>query len=47
MDGVGKTWDIVVALLDNGDGEDSKVHADDASTDGLSLALTSAAWAVA
>lgn len=47
MDDVGQAGDIVVTLLDNGEGKDGKVHADDAATDRLSLALTSAAGAVA
>lgn len=47
MDGVGQAGDVGITLLDNGEGEDRQVHADDAATDRLSLALTSAAGAVA
>ena len=47
VDGVGKAGDVGVTLLDNGEGKDSKVGGDDAATDGLALALTSAAGAVA
>jgi len=47
VDGVGDTWDVVVALLDDGEGKDREVHGDDASTDGLALALTGSAGTVA
>lgn len=47
MDDVGQAGNFVVALLDDGEGEDGQVHADDAATDGLSLALAGAAGAVA
>lgn len=47
MDGVGDTWDVLLALLDDGEGEDGEVHGDDAAADGLALALASAACAVA
>jgi hypothetical protein len=47
VDDVGEAGELAVALLDNGEGEDSQVHADDAATDRLSLALTSAARSVA
>lgn len=47
VDDVGQAGDVVIALLDNGESEDGQVHADDAATDRLSLALTSAAGAVA
>lgn len=47
MDDVGQAGDVVVALLDDGEGEDGQVHADDAAADRLSLALTGAAGAVA
>ena len=47
MDNVGKTWDVTLTLLDNGESENGQIHTDDATTDRLSLALTSAAWAVA
>ena len=47
VDDVGDTGDVVVSLLDDGESEDGQVHADDAATDGLALALTGAAGAVA
>jgi hypothetical protein len=47
VDDVGQARDLVVALLDNGESKDSEVHADDATTDGLSLAFTGAAGSVA
>jgi len=47
VDGVGEAGQLGVALLDDGESEDSKVGGDDAATDGLALALTSAAGAVA
>lgn len=47
MDGVGKTGDVGLALLDDGESKDGEVHGDDAAADGLPLALTSAARAVA
>lgn len=47
MNDVGETGDLLVALLDDAESKDGKVHADDAATDRLSLALTSAAGAVA
>jgi hypothetical protein len=47
VDDVGKAGQLVLALLDDGESKDRQVHADDAATDGLSLALTSAAGSVA
>lgn len=47
VDDVGEAGDVGLALLDDGEGEDGEVHADDAATDGLALALTGAAGAVA
>lgn len=47
MRGVGKTSNIVLTLLDDNQGQNSEIWADNASTDGLSLALTSAARSVA
>lgn len=47
MDGVGDAGDLVVTLLDDAEGKDGEVHADDATADGLPLALTSATGAVA
>jgi hypothetical protein len=47
VDGVGDTWDVLVALLDDAESEDGEVHADDATANRLPLALTSAAGAVA
>jgi len=47
VDNVGQAGNVLVALLDDAEGKDGEVHADDASADGLPLALTSAARAVA
>jgi len=47
VDGVGEAGELGVALLHNGERKDGKVGGDDAATDGLALALTSAARAVA
>jgi len=44
---IGETWDIAVALLDDGEGKNRQIHSDDAATDRLALALTSSAGAVA
>merc|ERR1712000_517988 len=44
---VGEAGNVLVALLDDGQGQDGHVHADDAAVDGLALALTGAAGAVA
>lgn len=47
VDSVGDTWDVGLSLLDDGESEDGEIHGDNASADGLALALTGAAWAVA
>lgn len=47
LDDVGQAGDIGITLLDDGESEDGQVHGDDAATDGLSLALTGSAGAVA
>jgi hypothetical protein len=47
VNGVGKAGEVGVTLLHNGEGKDREVGGDDAATDGLALALTSAARAVA
>jgi hypothetical protein len=46
-DGVGQSRDLILALLDNDNGNDSNIGAHDAATNGLALALTGAAGAVA
>lgn len=46
-DDVGDAGDVVVTLLDDGEGEDGEVHGDDAAADALPLALAGAAGAVA
>jgi len=46
-DGVGEAGDLLLALLDDDEGEYRNVGADDAPTDGLALALARAAGAVA
>jgi hypothetical protein len=47
VDNIGQAGDVLLALLDDGEGEDGEVLADDAATDGLALALAGAAGAVA
>ena len=42
----GKTLDLTLALLDNGDVEHAQVGVNDAAADGLALALAGAALAV-
>ena len=45
--GVGEAGNVGVTLLDNGDGENGDVGADDAAADGLSDSLSSSSGAVA
>lgn len=45
--GVGQTGQLLLTLLDDAEGQDGKVEVGDGTTDGLALALTSAAGAVA
>lgn len=47
VDDVGEAGDVSITLLDNAEGEDREIHADDAATDRLSLALTGASGSVA
>ena len=47
VDDVGKVGNVLLALLDDGEGKDGQVHADDAAADRLSLALTGPACAIA
>ena len=47
VDNVGQTGDLLLTLLDNSKGEDRQVHGDNAAANGLTLALTGAAGAVA
>jgi hypothetical protein len=47
VDNVGQAGDFLVTLLDDAESQDGKVHADNAATNRLPLALTSAARAVA
>jgi len=47
LNSVGETRDILLALLDDGEGKHSQVLGDDAATDRLSLALTGATGSVA
>ncbi len=47
VDDIGKTWDIAVALLDDGEGQNGEIHGDNAATDRLALALTGTARSVA
>jgi len=46
-DGVGETGELALTLLDDAQGENGKVLTGDGTTDGLALALTGAAGAVA
>ena len=45
--GVGQTGQLLLTLLDDAEGQDGKVEVGDSTTDGLALALTGAAGAVA
>ena len=45
--GIRHAGDIGIALLDNGQGQHGQVHADNATSDTLPLALSSSSWAVA
>lgn len=47
LDGVGEAGDVVLALLDDNEGEGGDIRADDAAADGLSSALTLTTGAVA
>lgn len=47
MDGVGEAGDLSLALLDDGESEDRQIGANDGTTNGLALALTGSAGAVA
>ena len=47
VDDIGQAGDFVLALLDDGEGKDGKVVADDAAADRLTPALTGAADSVA
>lgn len=47
VNSVGETGDLLLTLLDDSDSEDGEIGTDDAAADGLALALTSAAGAVA
>jgi len=44
---IGQTGHLSLTLLDNNQGQDGKVHSDDATSDGLSLALSGASGPVA
>jgi len=46
-DRVGEAWDLRITLLDDDEGEDGDIGADDATTNGLALAFTSSADTVA
>ena len=47
VDGVGEAGDLSLALLDDGESEDRQIGANDGTTNGLALALTGSAGAVA
>ena len=44
---IGKAWKFLFALLDNDNGEDGKIGANNTSTDGFTFALTGTTRAVA
>lgn len=43
---IGQTLNVLLTLLDNGQGKDRQVLVDDTTSDGLSLSLTSSSWSV-
>lgn len=47
MHDIGNAWDILLSLLDDAQSENGQIHADDASTNGFTLALTGTAGSVA
>jgi hypothetical protein len=47
VDDVGETWDITLALLDDGQSQNGQILSDNAATDGLALAFTGSAGSVA
>lgn len=44
--GISETGDLLLSLLDDLKGDDSKIWSADATSDGLSLSLTSPSWSV-
>jgi hypothetical protein len=44
---IGQTGNLIFTLLNNNKGQDSQIWSNNASTDGLPLAFTSASWTVA
>lgn len=46
-DVIGESWDFTLTLLDDNEGEDGNIGANDAATDGLAPAFTGAADAIA
>ena len=47
IDHISETWNIALALLDDGESQDGEILTNDAATDGLAFAFTSAARSVA
>jgi hypothetical protein len=47
LDGVGETWNVLLALLDERERKDGEILSDNAATNGLALALTGSARTVA
>jgi len=47
VDNVGETWDVALALLDNGQSQNRQILSDNAATDRLALAFTGSARSVA
>ena len=46
LGGVGEAGDLLLTLLDDVEGNNGKIWSDNASTDGLSLSLSSSSWLV-
>ena len=47
VDDISETWDIALALLDNGQSQHGQILSDDAATDGLALSFTGSSGSVA
>lgn len=47
VDNIGQAWDVAITLLDDRESEHRQILCDDASSDRLSLSLTSSSWSVA
>ena len=47
IDNVGEPWNVLLALLDNGQSKNRQILTNDASSDRLPLSLTRSSWSVA